>query len=431
MQKKQYKQPKKEGWYLSKKYPHLDLPLSFENTKKYVTDASKIAKHNFYPFMSYEKKERRYRGKFKKASNKIRPIKYASHLDGNIYSYYALMLKGYYEQRISLLGLNEVAIGYRSGKGSNIHLAEQVFCEIKSRKNCVAIAVDINNFYGHIDHLNLKREWCLVLGVDKLPADHFVIFKSLTKSTSVDRTKLSIRLNHSLKKLPLRLVKNAKEFRMIRDEDKRKPTDERIFEKNINSYGIPQGSPLSSLLSNIYMIPFDKKMNELAKEIGGFYRRYSDDILFICDENLKVSILEKIDAELRERGNALIRNQSKDHISTFNIDKNTSKQICDKEFQYLGFSFNGKATRIRSQTLSKYFRRLKLSVRKAKKSAGIAEKKYGNKTVFRKGLNKRFTHLGTQGFIPDYVRNVKKTMGKKHINKQIKDPLKRLTEELT
>jgi len=246
MKKNQYKQPKKEGWYLSKRHPHLDFPLSFENTKKYVTDVSKIAKHSFYPFMSYEKKTRRYKGKLVNPSNKIRPIKYASHLDGHIYSYYAFQLKDHYERRIYKFELDEVVIGYRSGKGSNIHLAKQVFVEIKTRRDCIAIAVDISDFYGHIDHLNLKNEWCQVLNVDKLPTDHFSIFKSLTKWTSVDRKKLSIYLNYPLKKLPLSLVRNAKQFRKIRDEDHNKPNDEKIFEKNLKSCGIPQGSPLSS-----------------------------------------------------------------------------------------------------------------------------------------------------------------------------------------
>ena len=42
-------------------------------------------------------------------------------------------------------------------------------------------------------------------------------------------------------------------------------------------YGIPQGSPMSAILSNIYMLDFDKYCCELANNFGGIYRRYCDD----------------------------------------------------------------------------------------------------------------------------------------------------------
>src|SRR5699024_4663739 len=49
--------------------------------------------------------------------------------------------------------------------------------------------------------------------------------------------------------------------------------------------GIPQGLALSSILANIYLLEFDKKIiQELVKKKGFFYRRYSDDILICCPE---------------------------------------------------------------------------------------------------------------------------------------------------
>jgi len=44
-------------------------------------------------------------------------------------------------------------------------------------------------------------------------------------------------------------------------------------------YGIPQGSALSALLSNIYLVDFDEYMFKLGQTIGFIYRRYCDDIL--------------------------------------------------------------------------------------------------------------------------------------------------------
>jgi hypothetical protein len=47
------------------------------------------------------------------------------------------------------------------------------------------------------------------------------------------------------------------------------------------SFGIPQGSPISDLLANIYLVDFDCEIQSLVSSVGGVYRRYSDDILII------------------------------------------------------------------------------------------------------------------------------------------------------
>lgn len=65
------------------------------------------------------------------------------------------------------------------------------------------------------------------------------------------------------------------------------PNSETLFVKmdliktHQDSKGIPQGTPISALLSNIYMVDFDLKAKEIIDRLGGKYYRYCDDMLFI------------------------------------------------------------------------------------------------------------------------------------------------------
>lgn len=49
--------------------------------------------------------------------------------------------------------------------------------------------------------------------------------------------------------------------------------------------GLPQGSPVSPLLTNLIMVPLDFYITEHCKEKGLFYTRYADDILISGKEN--------------------------------------------------------------------------------------------------------------------------------------------------
>lgn len=68
--------------------------------------------------------------------------------------------------------------------------------------------------------------------------------------------------------------------------------------KNFSGIGIPQGSLISAILSNVYMIDFDQELAETIFGFKGFYRRYSDDFIVVipnsetCEpENIKNKII--------------------------------------------------------------------------------------------------------------------------------------------
>ena len=53
-----------------------------------------------------------------------------------------------------------------------------------------------------------------------------------------------------------------------------------------NEYrGIPQGSPISDIIANMYMLDFDQAVKNLSDKRDWYYRRYSDDILLIVPAN--------------------------------------------------------------------------------------------------------------------------------------------------
>ena len=57
-------------------------------------------------------------------------------------------------------------------------------------------------------------------------------------------------------------------------------------------FGIPQGSPISAVLANIYMLDFDYEINKYLESIGGIYRRYSDDMVAICPLDKKDEVIK-------------------------------------------------------------------------------------------------------------------------------------------
>lgn len=410
-------------------YKHFDKPLGYDKATKLVTSPKAVATHSFFPFLFYENEVRRYRGKGANAQPKKRPLMYASHRDGCIFAYYTILLTEPYEAKVKDLDISEHIIAYRKGMGNNITFADAAFEEIKRRKKCAAIALDISSFFDHIDHANLKDEWCKILNVRKLPQDHFAVFNAVTSWAKVNR-------DDCYKVLGID-ARTAKHPICLPQDYRGKVRGGGLVQRNPNTYGIPQGSPISAFLANLYMLPFDCAMSKLAKKIGGYYRRYSDDILWICDEDKVHDVLKAVDTGLTERGAKLTRSTEKTEISIFSADTTgkiscysldkSGEKIPQKPFQYLGFTFDGKKKLVRSSTLSKFHRRLKYAVRGAKRAARKAD----NDKVYRKKLNDKFTHLGKRNFITTYMKNALKEMGDNSLSKQVSGSYERVSKELT
>ncbi len=397
-------------------YPHFDLPLSFEQAQQYVTSPSKVSQHSFYPFIAFDLSHRRYKG-----GAKVRPIRMAAHLDGYIFSYYAKLLSEAYEARNVGTPLAASVIAYRKGLGSNIHFAEAAFREVERRRECVALAFDVKSFFDNIDHKELKRSWSDLLGTPRLPDDHYAVFRAVTRYAVVDKADCYARLGIGSDGDAPRPLCAPKVFReQIRAN--------RLILTHSHDFGIPQGSQISAVLSNVYMLRFDERMCALAGSIGGYYRRYCDDLLWICDHSWQGRVQTETRDALSSLGSNLRINDAKTVVSLFTCSA-TGNIACDgRPLQYLGFEYDGRHRLVRGSTLSRYWRKAIVGIRSTKRKAAEAARLGGNPTPFRRGIYERYTHLGQSNFIR-YALRASRRMKARAIRRQVAGHWRRIQEE--
>lgn len=417
-------------WFRTRGYLHFDKPISLNNTLKLVTNPEKVAKHSFLPFITFNVKT--YKISKDKTTKKIiktskdRGIAYSSHVDSHIYAYYAAILSGIYEERLKDYGISKNVIAFRAlDKKSNIEFAKDAFESIRVRKDCAAVALDLSKFFDKLDHNILKDSWCRLLGTELLPPDHYAVFKNITKYSSVDKDKI-YELLHISKNNPKYKKYSICSFDKFRDVVRKSG----LIAPNKSGIGVPQGSPISALLSNIYMLNFDIDMKAYVDSVGGDYYRYCDDMLFIVPPSELKKVAGIAEKELFKLKAEL--NIKKTELRTFT--NTPEKIVADKPLQYLGFIFDGHNVYLRSSSLSRYSDRMRRGVRLAK-----ATMKSKNKTRVAKGLPKkelfkekiyaRYAHVGKRNFLT-YGYRAARIMESQTIRKQLKPLLKRLNNEI-
>jgi RNA-directed DNA polymerase len=417
-----------------RKYLHFDRFIDFEKNKlkiiKQLSNPDNIKKHPFYPFISSSVETPRYKQvvnedgtKKRVIESKIRPIAYASHFDALIYSWYSTILTKQYEEQLEEdWKIKDCVLAYLETGKSNIDYSLEIFSYIKSKGSCVAIAIDVSSFFDNLDHDILKKMWAKTIKSEVLPEDHFNVFKSLTKYSSVSKIVLeeifAFRLPSDRYCSPSQFREYIQKSGLI---EKNTNKNKIVTSTKINyQCGIPQGSPISSVLSNMYMIEFDIALNNFAKNNEAIYRRYCDDIILVC----KIDELDKFLDELNRNinKNELTVNPKKTEITYFSEFKGKLRGFVDKTFtkfrnlQYLGFEFNGENLYIRTSSISRYKRRIASEIRECLKAAN--GKNSLSSTVFKKKLLGRFSSKGKRNFITYAVRAANKIMKSKTIKKQ-------------
>jgi hypothetical protein len=164
--------------------------------------------------------------------------------------------------------------------------------------------------------------------------------------------------------------------------------------------GIPQGLPISALLANIYMLSFDEA---IIKHLPNcFYRRYSDDIIIVCEKIEKdivniviqkeINKLElKISEEKTEITNFKIQNK---RLESFKVEGSIIKK--NIPLSYLGFDFYGYKTLIKSNNIAKFYRNMKQMVKRKNNRCESLKSKYlaDDAYIFKRKLYRLYTYKG-------------------------------------
>lgn len=351
----------KKDWFKLKRYPHIGFPLESSDRYKwiepYVTNPNSIAKHAFLPFIHKTALVKKFRKKYdeavgalhiaserddsglRQASTKKRELFYASHLDSLIFGYYAKILSDQYEIKLKndAFKLHDVVNAYRSipvntekidsSNKCNIDFANDVFKYILdyAQNDFCVIAFDITSFFDNLDHALLRKVWADILNTERLPADHFNVFKNISRFSHIDIVDIFKHFQNKIytrkfsKEGPLPPIRQKKisrikylrnqnaiafctkdEFLKIKGKllQPSKTKKDKFGEITKRDVGIPQGSPISSVLANIYLLHFDKVINDFAVSNGGIYRRYSDDMVAICPLNKKEELEALVYSEI-------------------------------------------------------------------------------------------------------------------------------------
>lgn len=329
----------------------------------------------------------------------MRPIRYACRADSYIFSRYRHKLVKLYENKLSKSGLSDCVLAYRrvpvskiGGKNkSNIDFAKDAFDYISDLGNCIVVTADIKSYFDNIDHSKLKRIWCELLGTTRLPDDHYNVFRNVTSYRYMDYVEVCRQLGFfgqktenregfliGRKQMPIKLADNNKLKELFSARDSR---GGRLLKFNNFTRGIPQGSPISDVLANMYLLDFDARCQEFANDLAGKYFRYSDDILMVFptpSEHTHSSVENYLRQEIELEGSHLTIQDRKFASLQYKTDGNRQhatplsplNAVTDKGnprfkmangLEYLGFRYDGHKIFVKNSTISNLYRKISKS----------------------------------------------------------------------
>ncbi|WP_424992757.1 reverse transcriptase domain-containing protein [Oceaniradius stylonematis] len=367
-----------------KTYFHFDAMASRHQLLRWATDPDYVSRKAFFPLIRFKEEWTRFR---KGGSKRIksRPIRYCSRIDAAIFAYYRFRWSEHYEKYLRSSNIQHIPIAYRKigkpkvGNKSNIEFARDVFDFIKNTGNCDVTVVDISSFFESLDHDLLREKLERVIGRD-LTNDENSVLSAVTNYSVVDIDPLFERLGLFDPSTTDRRLRNIDQLRaaghrriiepgrfndLVCGGD---PTLPSLIQRHRAKYGIPQGTPISDLLANIYMIDFDKRLARWVRKRNGFAYRYSDDVIVVLPtkngQRYEIAF-EYLQRSIENFGSKLKIKDSKVAVGRFiqlgdrSIYTQIRGQSCQNGIEYLGFQYDGQAVQLRNSTLSNAWRKAK------------------------------------------------------------------------
>lgn len=410
--------------YRTKGYLHFDERIQIGHMKSNLINEDWIASYAFLPFIHFEMNFKRYvtikeiddQGQVTKRKErgkpKVRKIFYAANnqIDENVIAY-----------RNNKLGQN------------NIDFSFEVFDHLFKFERAVVISSDFTKYFDNISHVTLKENIKRVLRVNTLNRDWYQVFKNLTKFTYVNREdidrfleeKYGRKLNKKIKTHQISRIMEPFEFREFKKNHIKK-------NPNQGPYGIPQGSSLSAVCSNVLLIDFDKDISKWCKgkSANSMYRRYCDDLIVIIPiENKSETEFTNIRDELfgiidKYKNDGLIVQPEKTEIRLWNGEKILDEQLQPSRLDYLGFVTDGQMIQLREKSLFNYYTRAYRKANTVKRIEYATER-----TGLKRSLYDLYMHLGFEykklGNFVTYAYKAHKKMCQLPLKSLIKKQVKR------
>lgn len=425
-----------KDWFKDRGYLHLTNRINKKDKNQvylYISNPENVKQHKFQPLILKQSSNRRYKfsDDIKRRSHKavddkgqiisnakVRPIMYATHIDSNIYSYYSqeIIQPKYVAYLKKNPDLDSCITAYRQIKSEdgirfkyNVDFAKDVFDEIKYRGNCGVLAFDIRNFFPSLNHRQLKKIWSTILGTKSLPKDHYALFKSITNYSYFFYDDLREGHKGNLNEKKISKLKNENKFQLFEDYLDFKESQIQVYKNQKKQTGIisgiPQGLPISAMLANVYMLPFDENIvQKLVKPKDCFYRRYSDDLVVICKPNdvdeverVVLEEINKIQLSISPSKTEKFRFKTvNNRLECFKINK--QQLIPNSYLQYLGFDFYGYRTLIKAANISRFYREMKESIAmKAKRIEAVQKKTLADEAIiFKRKIYRLYSFRGVK-----------------------------------
>lgn len=365
---------------MSKRYNHIDFPLTQKKAAVFyerIQNEQVVKQHRFLPFIRFTvdfDKYNRHNG----IQKKERPISLVAHKDAGIYTLYADKLNEHYNAFSIAAEFSQNAVAYRNAdefKGvSNITTAKEVFDFIDVNKNGYVIKGDFKGFFDNLDHEILNNNIKTVLNYSglEITSDWQRVLTNLEKFTFIEKNLLEQEMSLQNLEFPVRKRKNEAYFSNLKSFGNFIKSNKSLLNKN-SQFGIPQGTSLSAVLANVYMIEFDDLISNKVKSMGGIYKRYSDDFIIVIPE-LKIR-----DEVFEDFVKCVIK--SSQNLLKLQIEKNKTNLLKFHEgnfvnwktggktgLDYLGFVFSDNTVSVRPKSIYKFDYRARIAIKAAELS---------------------------------------------------------------